>query len=75
MGSLVPNSQPLRQPPSVDVSCVDRGGSVDAKFLAWSDEDVKRFLRARQGSVRETTTNIQETLVWRKKYDVDRVRR
>ena len=43
------------------------------KLASWDDGDIKRFLRARMGNVRDAVTNIQETLVFRKTYGLDTV--
>ncbi len=44
------------------------------RLATWNDEEVKRFLRARQGDVRKATTMLEEHLVWRKDIGADQVR-
>ena len=44
------------------------------RLVTWNDEEVKRFLRARQGDVRKATTMLEEHLVWRKDIGADQAR-
>ncbi len=43
------------------------------RLAGWHDEEIKRFLRARQGDVRKATTMLEEHLVWRRDIGADQV--